>query len=142
MDVSHIFANTAITMERNCSMGGKKTAANLKAHLRKRAEQRYGLSLGKEAVREINSKIQNNQAEFVERQSYSRSLWKVEHGGQVLNVVYNNNLHTACTVLPRNATQFQVKPPVAPEPQPLIQQKPWDLQDAWYKHIWGDGTPQ
>lgn len=123
----------------NCSMSIKKTAADLKAHLRKRATERYDLNLNKDDIREINTKIQSNQAQFVERQSYSRSLWKVEHEGQTLNVVYNNNLHTACTVLPQDAVQFQGQPQTPPEPFPEAQPpkppKKWDLEEQWQQHI-------
>lgn len=80
----------------------------MKAHLRKRASERYGLTLNKDDVRDINKQIQTKGAEFVGRQSLTRSFWKVEHAGQTLNVVYDNLRHTAVTALPKNAHEFQM----------------------------------
>lgn len=85
----------------------KKTPKILNAHAKKRAEERYGLNLNKEARREIVSKIQANQAEFVGKQSNNRSLWRVQYRDQSLNVVYDKARSTMCTVLPKEASEFQ-----------------------------------
>jgi hypothetical protein len=84
----------------------KKTPAVLNAHTKRRAEERYGISLNKDDRRSINQKIQTNQAEYVGRSSNTRSLWKVEHEGQTLNVVYDKLRHTCATALPQNAHEF------------------------------------
>src|SRR5271157_4198318 len=85
----------------------KKTPKILNAHAKKRAEERYGLNLNKEARHEIVSLIQTNQAEFVGKQSNNRSLWRVNYQDQSLNVVYDKARSTMCTVLPKEAHEFQ-----------------------------------
>jgi hypothetical protein len=85
----------------------KKTPKILNAHAKKRAEERYGLNLNKEARHEIVSKIQTNQAEFVGKQSNNRSLWRVPYQDQSLNVVYDKARSTMCTLLPKEAAEFQ-----------------------------------
>jgi hypothetical protein len=87
----------------------KKTPKILNAHAKKRAEERYGLSLNKEARHEIVGKIQANEAEFVAKQSNNRSLWRVNYQDQPLNVVYDKQRGTMCTVLPKEAHEFQQK---------------------------------
>jgi hypothetical protein len=94
---------------------GKKTPAKLNAHTKKRAEQRYGLTLNKDDRREIIQKIQTNQAQYVGRSSLTRSLWQVEHEGQTMNVVYDKPRHTLCTALPTDAHEFQKSAMVQPE---------------------------
>lgn len=88
-------------------MADKKTPKILNAHAKKRAEERYGLNLNKEARHEIVQMIQTNQAEFVGKQSNTRSLWRVQYQDQSLNVVYDKARNTMCTVLPKEAHEFQ-----------------------------------
>ena len=85
----------------------KKTKRILEAHAKAAAEERYGLSLNKEARRDIVRKIQDGDANFVSRTSNNRTLWKVEHEETSLNVVYDKARHALCTVLPQNAWEFQ-----------------------------------
>jgi hypothetical protein len=85
----------------------KKTPKILNAHAKKRAEERYGLNLNKEARHEIVQMIQTNQAEFVGKQSNNRTLWRVTYQDQPLNVVYDKARSTMCTVLPKEAHEFQ-----------------------------------
>ncbi len=85
----------------------KKTSKILNAHAKKRAEERYGLNLNKEARHEIVQMIQTNQAEFVGKQSNNRSLWRVQYQEHSLNVVYDKARSTMCTVLPKEAVEFQ-----------------------------------
>lgn len=84
-----------------------KTPKILNAHAKKRAEERYGVNLNKHTRREIVSKIQSNQAKFVAKHSNNRTLWKVPHGEETLNVVYDKKRQTVCTVLPKDAVEFQ-----------------------------------
>lgn len=85
----------------------KKTPKILNAHAKRRAAERYDLSLNKDARREIVHMIQTNQAEFVAKQSNNRSLWKVSFQDKSLNVVYDKHRSTLCTVLPPEAREFQ-----------------------------------
>jgi hypothetical protein len=85
----------------------RKTPKILNAHAKKRAGERYGLNLNKEARHEIVQMIQTNQAEFVGKQSNNRSFWRVTYQDQPLNVVYDKARSTLCTVLPKEAAEFQ-----------------------------------
>jgi hypothetical protein len=85
----------------------KKTKKILEAHAKAAAEDRYGVTLNKEARREIVHKIQTGEADFVSRTSNNRTLWKVDHNETSLNVVYDKARHALCTVLPKTAWEFQ-----------------------------------
>ena len=95
----------------------KKTPQVLNAHAKQRAEERYGLNLNKEARHEIVQMIQTNQAEFVGKESNSRTLWRVQYQDQSLNVVYDKARSTMCTVLPKEAHEFQEGGWEQPEPE-------------------------
>jgi hypothetical protein len=84
-----------------------KTPKILNAHAKKRAGERYGIDLNKDARREIVNMIQRGGAEFVSKQSNNRSLWRVQYQDQALNVVYDKQRGTMCTVLPKEAREFQ-----------------------------------
>ena len=88
-------------------MSNKKTPQVLNAHAKQRAEERYGLNLNKQARHEIVQMIQTNQAEFVGKESNTRTLWRVQYQDQSLNVVYDKARSTMCTVLPQEAHEFQ-----------------------------------
>ena len=88
----------------------KKTPKILNAHAKKRAAERYHIDLNRDARQEIVRKIQHNEAEFVGKQSNNRSFWRVDHAGESLNVVYDKQRSTMCTVLPKEAREFQHGP--------------------------------
>jgi len=99
----------------------KKTPKILNAHAKKRAEERYGLNLNKQARHEIVNMIQTNQAKFVGKQSNTRTLWRVNYQDQSLNVVYDKARSTMCTVLPKEAHEFQTNgAPMSEERQEQI----------------------
>jgi hypothetical protein len=91
-------------------MPSKKTPAILNRHAKKAAQERYGVDLNKHARREITAKIRSSEAEFVCRSSDNRTLWKVPYEGETLNVVYDRKRQTLCTVLPKDAYEFQQPP--------------------------------
>jgi hypothetical protein len=95
----------------------KKTPQILNAHAKQRAEERYGLNLNKQARHDVVQMIQTNQAEFVGKQSNSRTLWRVQYQDQSLNVVYDKVRSTVCTVLPKEAHEFQEGGWQEPEPE-------------------------
>ena len=86
-----------------------KTPRILNAHAKKRAEERYDVNLNKHARREVVRMIKGEApgAEYIGRQSNNRTFWRVEHGGEKLNVVYDKQRNTLCTVLPKEAREFQ-----------------------------------
>ncbi len=71
----------------------KKTKKVLEAHAKAAAEERYGVTLNKEARREIVQKIQTGDADFVSRTSNNRTLWKVDYQETNMNVVYDKSRH-------------------------------------------------
>jgi hypothetical protein len=85
----------------------KKTPQKLNAHAKQRAEERYGLNLNKTARHEIVHMIQTDQAEFVGKESNTRTLWRVRYQDHDLNIVYDKARNTLCTVLPRDDRHFQ-----------------------------------
>jgi hypothetical protein len=70
------------------------------AHAKQRALERYGIVLNSKQRYEILKKIQTNQAEFLERQSNSRSVFIVELNNVKLKIVYDGNRKLLRTVLP------------------------------------------
>jgi len=84
-----------------------KTSKILSAHAKKRAEERYGLNLNHQDRAAIVNMIQTNEAEFVAKQSNNRTLWRVPYQDQSLNVVYDKARNSMCTVLPKEAHEFQ-----------------------------------
>jgi hypothetical protein len=120
-------------------MPDKKTPQVLNVHAKKRAEERYGVSLNKEARREIVQLIQTNQAKFVGKQSNTRTLWQVNYQNQNFNVVYDKARSSMCTVLPKEAAQFQ-EGGWEPEPEregPTNAQKRAEIT-AELKDLWKD----
>ncbi len=74
-----------------------------RAHAKRRAAERFGLNLTKEAQREIVSRIQNGKAKFLEKQSLRISLWLVDWNGTEMRVVYDKNRKSIVTCLPLKA---------------------------------------
>ena len=76
---------------------GTKTARN--AHAKRRGLQRYGLELNRLDLKAMNQQIQTGAAEFIRRQSLSRTIWKVKFQEKELFVVYHGKTHGIVTFL-------------------------------------------
>ena len=83
----------------------KKKAQNI--HAKRRAIERYGLSLNKFALKEMVRQIQSGKAQFLERSSIRVTKWLVKHEGQMIPVVYDNKSHTVVTFLPDDARELK-----------------------------------
>lgn len=70
-------------------------------HAKRRALERYGISLNRKRYREIVADIQAGRGEFIERRSHRISVWKVKIAGELVRVVYDKIRKTIVTVLPR-----------------------------------------
>lgn len=70
------------------------------AHAKKRCLQRYGFELTSRKRYEAIRKIQNNQAQFIESQSHTRSVFVVHIDDTPIKVVYDKNRKVIRTVLP------------------------------------------
>ncbi len=84
-----------------------KTKHDVEMHAKKRAEQRAGVSLNHEDRLNVVKMIQSGEADFVAKQSNTRSLFKVDYEGSSLNVVYDKARQALRTVLPSTAWEFQ-----------------------------------
>lgn len=90
-------------------MPNKKTPKILNAHAKQRAKERYGVDLNHDDRNKIVGMIQKNEAEFVGKQSNNRTLWRVSYQDKSLNVVYDKARNSMCTVLPKEAHEFNGK---------------------------------
>lgn len=70
-------------------------------HAKRRALERYGLHANAAVRRELVSKIRNQEAELLERQSLRVGKYKLEHDGEEYTVIYDRKRKTIVTFLPR-----------------------------------------
>lgn len=85
----------------------KKLARNLRHHTAVCAALRYEISLDEQKQSAIVESIQKNECEFVERQSRSRSLWKVVIEGKTVGVVYDRRFKALVTTIPPDDPRLQ-----------------------------------
>jgi hypothetical protein len=71
-----------------------------RAHARRRARERYGVSLTKPSFHAIVQQIQNGKATFLGRTSLRVTEWIVPFEGAKLRVVYDRKRKTIVTCLP------------------------------------------
>lgn len=72
----------------------------LKRHAKTRAQQRYGVCLTSDDLREIVHKIQDQEARFEERRSNRVSVFRVEHNGDEFRVMYDRQRKQIATFIP------------------------------------------
>ena len=72
----------------------------MREHSKRRASERYQVSLSGKDLRGIVKLIQDGKGKFVERRSLDRSTWEVKYNEQILKVVYSKRHKTIVTVLP------------------------------------------
>ncbi|MCD7780269.1 MAG: hypothetical protein LUH05_06310 [Candidatus Gastranaerophilales bacterium] len=75
-------------------MGSKKKA--VKQHFFKRSLERVGVLLNE---KELIRKIQNQELEFIERQSNRKTVFRFEHLGNSFRVVYDKIRKQIITIL-------------------------------------------
>lgn len=80
--------------------GQPKTKADLRKHAKRRALERYGVSLNSADLDAMCEIIQDNKAKHLYTQSSSRTLWELGYNGGTYAVVYNKNLSMIATFLP------------------------------------------
>jgi hypothetical protein len=69
-------------------------------HAKKRARQRYGVTLSTRQLYEIAQKIINGDSQFVERGSCRVSKHLVQYQGMTFYVAYDSNRKSVCSFLP------------------------------------------
>lgn len=65
----------------------KKLAQRI--HTKRRAAERYGLSLTTLQLKVLERQIREGRALLIERQSLTRALWLVDHEGQKIRVIHH-----------------------------------------------------
>ena len=76
-------------------------------HARRRAYERYGLTLTKKKRLRAIADIQAGRATLVEKQSLARSVWQVQIDNRPVTVVYDRTRKTLVTVLPPKGAACQ-----------------------------------
>jgi hypothetical protein len=79
---------------------GRKTSADCERHFRVRLLQRYGLSVG-DRYRELCEDIRQGRAQFVDKESNTRTHYTMVIDGQDVRVVYDKLRGALVTALPR-----------------------------------------
>lgn len=74
--------------------------ANSRAHFSKRTQERFLVAMNRDQQREIVNKIQDNKAEFYDRQSLRVTRWVVEINGKKAIVVYDAKRKVLVTAMP------------------------------------------
>ena len=69
---------------------------NIKVHFQRRSIERIGVLLDE---KELVNKIQNNELEFVERQSNRVTVFRYEYNGEFYRLVYDKTRKQIITVL-------------------------------------------
>ena len=76
-------------------------SAQMRAHAKKRAQERFSVHLNQDSYYNICKKIRANQATFLEKQSNHITKWLVEISPGVLApVIYDKKRKLVVTVLP------------------------------------------
>lgn len=88
-------------------MRRKKSARDLRHHTYIQAAMRYELSLDEDQQAAIVDSIQNNECEFIERQSRYRTLWKVVIEDKPVGVVYDRRFKSLVTTIPPDDPRLQ-----------------------------------
>lgn len=77
-----------------------KTAKVLHKHAKRRATERFGLTLNRHELRDIAKFIQSGKAEFFDRQSNNVTRWIVKIQGIEVAVVYDKLRKSVRTIMP------------------------------------------
>lgn len=75
-------------------------------HAKKRATERFGVSLTKEDLRWMVFQIQSRKAEFKGKYSLTKSLFIVTVNGVKVPVIYDKQRQQIATILPENAKEL------------------------------------
>ena len=89
-------------MKKNRRHSFTKKAAQ-KAHAARRAKERFGIDLGREAQRSIVGRIRAGKAKLLGWQSLRVKGYEIEHEGKLLTVLYDRKRKVLITVLPPGA---------------------------------------
>jgi hypothetical protein len=102
----------------------KKKKFGQRIHAKLRAEQRFGIKLNRDDIKNIVHMIQNSQSIFVRRASRVKSGHAVYYKGNKFYTVYDKNTQTIATIMPLSYAVSDVLKDV----QDLL--TPWNNQPA------------
>lgn len=71
-----------------------------RAHAKRRAKQRYGLTLNRHELRQVVLQIQEGRAKQIEKQGNGKFVFEVTYEGMVIPVVYDKTTKNVVTFLP------------------------------------------
>lgn len=80
--------------------GASKKALAQRRHAKRRANERFGLTLNRHELQALTSAIRAGRFAFVERQSNRVTVWAGIVKGQSVCVVYDSKQHQVVTFLP------------------------------------------
>jgi len=87
---------------------GKRKVEGRTKHSKRRAWNRYGISLNKLRRRELVKMIQEGEGTFVKQSANNSSIWKLEVEGQDVLVVYDKTKKDIATFLPKDAWEWSL----------------------------------
>jgi len=67
-------------------------------HCKRRALERFGLSLNHKDMAEMAKMIQSGKAEFIRKRTNRVTLWKITYRDNLMTVVYDNKRHSVVSV--------------------------------------------
>jgi hypothetical protein len=99
------------------------TTEEKRAHAKKRAEQRHGLTLNRYDLNEMRNHIVRSKAFCVERQSIDRAKFYIVFRGKEMVVVYSRRHKTIVTLLPPGCPEEKIGRRMAEERKRLSEEK-------------------
>lgn len=90
--------------------GPKKVKKRWKRHVKRRAQERYGLELKDGDLKHIVGMIGNKKVILREKQTLTRDMCVVELNGKKLRVIYSHTQKTLITVLPEELPETESSP--------------------------------
>lgn len=76
-------------------------------HAKRRASERYGLTLNRHEMRGIVTQIRRGKAKFLSRESNRLTHWIAKIHGNDTRIVYDSERHTIVTFLPPENANHQ-----------------------------------
>ena len=81
-------------------MAKRQKIRDLKRHAKLRFSQRVGGTLDEQTLQSLITKIQNGEAELVDKQSNRVTVWRIEINNEFFNVFYDKQRKTIITFIP------------------------------------------
>lgn len=86
-----------------------KTTKDAYLHAARRAAARYGVTLSISDYNHLVKQIQSSEAQFIARQSSTRSIFLVEHAGVAMKAVYQPGIGILTVLAPDMVTRVEAE---------------------------------